>query len=87
MNSSAAYLFPEIQMLVRARKYIWVDRYCIDQDNALEKKMMLQSMDAIYENSFATLVALYGDSDRCGLPGVSSTSRAPQLRFNTQGGR
>ena len=48
---------------------------------------MLQYMDLIYENSFATIVALHGDDDQSGLPGVSSTPRTPQLSFSTENGR
>ena len=69
------------------KKYLWVDRYCINQDEASEKAMMLQYMDLIYEKSFATIVALHGDSDQSGLPGVSSIPRIPQLTFNTEKGR
>lgn len=69
------------------KKYLWVDRYCIDQDNASEKELMLQNMDLIYENSSATIVALYGDNDQSGLPGVSSTPRSPQPCFKTENGR
>ncbi|KAF7508786.1 hypothetical protein GJ744_008663 [Endocarpon pusillum] len=48
---------------------------------------MLQHMDLIYENSFATIVALYSDDDESGLAGVSSTARTPQLCFKTENGR
>jgi hypothetical protein len=29
--------------------YLWVDRYCINQNGGLEKKIMIQNMDQIYE--------------------------------------
>src|SRR5205085_1041572 len=52
-------------------RYLWVDKYCINQNDDEEKKMMLQSMDHIYQNAEATIVAIYGDNDRAGLPGIS----------------
>jgi hypothetical protein len=69
------------------RKYLWLDRYCIDQNNAAEKEMMIQNMDSIYENAEATIVALYGEDDQSGLPGISSIGRTPQPSFETGSGR
>ena len=69
------------------KRYLWVDRYCIDQGNETEKDSMLLNMDIIYESAWATLVALHGDNDQAGLPGVSSTPRSQQLSFKTDTGR
>lgn len=66
-------------------KYLWVDKYCINQNADEEKKMMLRSMDQIYQNAEATIVAAYGDNDRAGLPGVS-VPRDPQPLFKTASG-
>jgi hypothetical protein len=68
------------------RKYLWVDRYCIDQNNAAEKEMMIQNMDSIYENAEATIVALYGEDDQSGLPGISSIGRTPQPSLRQEAG-
>ena len=68
------------------RKYLWVDRYCIDQQDETEKKMMIDNMDLIYESADATIVALYGDHDESGLPGVS-IPRATQPVFDMGTGR
>src|SRR6201996_7451514 len=68
------------------RRYLWVDRYCIDQEDSLERHSMIHSMDTIYENSEATIVALHGDNDESGLPGVSTTPRSSQLRMQTEKG-
>ena len=43
-------------------------------------------MDSIYQNAQATIVALFGENDDSGLPGVSKTSRARQPRFRTRRG-
>jgi hypothetical protein len=69
------------------RKYLWVDRYCIDQDNASEKEFMIRNMDLIYENSETTIVASYGEDDQSGLPGVSTVLRTQQPSFETANGR
>lgn len=41
-------------------RFLWVDRYCIDQNNLQVKELMLEHMDLIYERSIATIVALSG---------------------------
>ena len=69
------------------RRYLWVDRYCINQDDADEKEAVLRIMDLIYERSIATIVALHGDNDQSGLPGVSSIARTPQSSLDTGKGR
>ena len=65
------------------RKYLWVDKYCINQDEISEKSMMIRNMDQIYENAEATIVAIYGKNDKAGLPGVSKTLRKPQPCLQT----
>ena len=68
-------------------RYIWIDKYCIRQGDTVEKALTIQNMDIIYENSDATLVAVHGDSEKAGFPGVSSTQREHQLSFSHQGRR
>jgi hypothetical protein len=63
-------------------RYLWVDRYCINQEDPMEKILMLHNMDQIYENAELTIVALHGDSDLAGLPGVSRVPREQQPRFD-----
>jgi hypothetical protein len=69
------------------QRYLWVDKYCIKQEDGPEKELMIRSMDQIYENAEATIVALYGDNDDSGLPGVSMVSRSAQSFVSTAGGR
>jgi Heterokaryon incompatibility protein (HET) len=54
---------------------LWVDRYCIDQQNLDEKHEQIQNMDQIYEGATLTLVAVAGTNADCGLPGVHGLSR------------
>ena len=74
-------------MLELGRRYLWVDRYCISQQDRAEKKMMIDNMDLIYESADATLVALHGDHENSGLPGVSTLSRLVQPSFDTGTGQ
>ena len=57
-------------------KYLWVDRYCIPQDDVEERHRQIQQMGTIYRNSALTIVACAGSDPQYGLPGVSK-SRTP----------
>jgi hypothetical protein len=63
-------------------QYLWVDRYCINQNDHEEKELMIGRMDQIYESGEATIVAADGENDEAGLPGVSVT-RIPQSHLRT----
>ena len=69
------------------RKYLWVDRYCINQQDKSDRRTMIDNMDLIYANADVTLVSLHGDHDQSGLPGVSKLSRATQPIFDMGTGR
>ncbi|TGO62304.1 hypothetical protein BOTNAR_0115g00090 [Botryotinia narcissicola] len=44
-------------------RYLWVDRYCIDQDpNSPHMQSMIDHMDLVYSNARATIVAASGNS-------------------------
>ena len=68
------------------RRYLWVDKYCINQNDETEKRMMLRNMDLIYENAEVTIIAMSGGDDGAGLPGVSRQPRTLQPRFGTARG-
>jgi hypothetical protein len=59
-------------------RYIWIDRYCIDQENDVEKQIQIQQMDLVYQRAVVTIVAAAGIDPNFGLPGVSDTPRIPQ---------
>lgn len=59
-------------------KYLWVDKYCINQSDPKELEDQLKQMDLIYLNAELTIVGGSGHSSRAGLPGVSSVERLPQ---------
>lgn len=56
------------------KRYLWIDRLCIVQDDMDTKAEQLDAMGVIYHRAFLTIVAL-GDGVTRGLPGVSSRPR------------
>lgn len=56
-------------------RYLWIDRYCIHQNNHQEKHTLIQNMGYIYANSYVTLIASSSDNPSQGLPGVSIKHR------------
>ncbi|KAM7213632.1 Heterokaryon incompatibility protein (HET) domain containing protein [Rhypophila decipiens] len=61
-------------------RYLWVDRYCIPQDDPIAKHLQLRGMDVIYQHAFFTIIAAAGDNPHHGLPGVRDTPRNTQLQ-------
>ncbi|KAK3343095.1 heterokaryon incompatibility protein-domain-containing protein [Neurospora tetraspora] len=60
-------------------RYLWVDRYCIPQEDGAAKHIQILNMGRIYSNSILTIIAAAGDGPEYGLPGVSSRSRIAQV--------
>ncbi|KAM3074697.1 hypothetical protein ACMFMG_008120 [Clarireedia jacksonii] len=58
-------------------RWLWVDRLCIDQENAEEKAWLISKMGDIYEGAEFTIVGAAGDA-RTGLPGVTNAKREAQ---------
>ena len=69
--------------------YIWIDRYCIDQQNDAEKHHLIKNMGAVYRGATLTIIAAAGDSPYSGLPGINGTPRRQQysLAVGTSGQR
>jgi hypothetical protein len=71
-NSSAFWGYPErIPATVRDAidltgklgcRYLWVDRFCIVQDDPETKEHQLQNMASIYANAYLTIIAGVGDA-------------------------
>jgi hypothetical protein len=59
-------------------KYLWVDKYCIDQKDPDDVSRQIAQMDRIYENATATIVAASCSISDGGLPGVSTALRETQ---------
>lgn len=59
-------------------RYLWCDKYCIDQDDEPSKVHQIQNMDIIFKGADATLVAAAGQGADFGLPGVNARPRNEQ---------
>ena len=55
--------------------YIWVDRYCIPQDDEDRKRALISKMGLIYSCATLTVIAAAGENPESGLPGVETTKR------------
>ncbi|KAM3067281.1 hypothetical protein ACMFMF_009779 [Clarireedia jacksonii] len=55
--------------------YIWVDRYCIPQDDEHRKRVLISKMGLIYSCATLTVIAAAGEDPEYGLPGVGTTKR------------
>lgn len=65
------------------KRYLWVDRYCIPQSDISQRREAILNMNQIYAGAEVTIVALYGNNIRAGLPGVSSISRSGLQQVST----
>ena len=92
-NKSVLRLPNEIPLTIRdaiqvtkalGYRFLWVDRYCIDQSSEAEKQLQCSRMGDIYAGSQVTIFALGFDSNY-GLPGVSSRPRFWQQQCTTIG--
>ncbi|KAJ4293350.1 hypothetical protein N0V90_008632 [Kalmusia sp. IMI 367209] len=65
-------------------RYLWVDRYCIDQNDRNDKHTQIAQMDLIYSSAKLTIIAAAGEHPDNGLPGINGTVRSQQqaLRIN-----
>jgi hypothetical protein len=66
-------------------QYLWIDKFCIDQDAAELKHDQIQQMDAIYKNSQLTIISAAGQDESYGLPGVGSRGRPHQFLAQING--
>ncbi|KAF7920845.1 uncharacterized protein EAE98_008874 [Botrytis deweyae] len=62
-------------------RFIWVDRYCIRQDDP-EKHRLILSMDEIYAKAYITITAAAGKTAADGLPGISTIPPAFMKDWN-----
>jgi hypothetical protein len=52
-------------------RYLWVDRYCIDQMSTMDKTLQIKQMGHIYASAHLTIIAAAGNDPTYGLPGVT----------------
>jgi hypothetical protein len=65
-------------------QWLWVDRFCIVQDDAITKGAQINAMDIIYGMAVFTLVAAVDPAKATGLPGVRGRPRASFLENDTR---
>jgi hypothetical protein len=66
-------------------RYLWVDRYCIDQNATAQRHHLIMNMDSVYEGAEVTLIDAAGKNADSGLPGIGSTSRRLQPKITLGG--
>lgn len=59
-------------------RYLWVDRYCLDQSDKADLQAQLNNMGGIYRHCFSCIVGAAGEDADYGLPGVSKQRPAHQ---------
>lgn len=66
------------------KQYLWIDRYCIIQDDNDNKHAQINAMADIFALSELTIIVCSGASVRCGIPGVKENRqvRTNQISFN-----
>jgi hypothetical protein len=62
-------------------RYLWVDRLCIDQEDAQTKHFLISNMDVVYRSAEITIIAAAGSTADHGLPGVGTAKRKPQPKI------
>ncbi|KAI1467828.1 HET-domain-containing protein [Daldinia caldariorum] len=67
--------------------YLWVDKFCIAQDQPAVKHGQIMQMDAVYANSELVIIAAAGQDENYGLPGVSCRPRVVMPTVETKGVR
>ncbi|KAI0407009.1 heterokaryon incompatibility protein-domain-containing protein [Xylaria palmicola] len=66
-------------------RYLWVDKFCVDQHDSTKKHQQIMHMDSVYQNAALTIIAAAGRDERYGLPGVSITRPIQQACFEGDG--
>lgn len=64
--------------------YLWVDRFCIYQNDIEKKLQQINTMDLVYQCAQVTLIAVCNDLS-LGLPGAGRTARCPQPSLEVGG--
>lgn len=70
------------------QRYLWIDRFCIVQDDEEGKAIHINNMASIYSNAHFTLVVAIGDGAEHGLRGIESLTppRGTITQFNSANG-
>ncbi|KAH7082095.1 heterokaryon incompatibility protein-domain-containing protein [Paraphoma chrysanthemicola] len=52
-------------------RYLWIDRYCIPQNDPHVRAIQIKRMNEIYSNAYVVIIACAGADPHYGLPGIS----------------
>lgn len=66
-------------------RYLWVDRYCIDQSDHAQKHSIIQQMGKVYNGASVTFIAAAGSNPQHGLPGVRTRGRSLHVEVCLKG--
>lgn len=59
-------------------QYLWIDKFCINQEDPIIRHEQIKRMDSIYENAVLTIIAAAGQDAHYGLPGVGLRAKKEQ---------
>lgn len=68
-------------VLALGYKHLWVNRYCVPQEDGPKKMELIGNMGLVYETAILTLIAAAGGSPEYGLLGVTQIRRHLQISF------
>lgn len=68
-------------------RYLWVDRYCIEQSDEVTRHSQISQMHLIYQNTSLTIIAAAAKDAESSLPGVSNVPRRHQPQAVVYGHR
>ncbi|KAG8160904.1 hypothetical protein KVR01_009168 [Diaporthe batatas] len=63
-------------------RYLWIDKYCIPQNDFQERSRMISQMDQVYSSASITIIDASGEDAQSGLPGVSNFAFRSQRRLH-----
>ncbi|KAE9375807.1 HET-domain-containing protein [Stipitochalara longipes BDJ] len=65
--------------------FLWVDMYCVNQDDLVDVEKQIRHMDLVYKYAQATIIAASGSDPNFGLPGLSSFRAPHQVTIDMEG--
>ncbi|KAH7087589.1 heterokaryon incompatibility protein-domain-containing protein [Paraphoma chrysanthemicola] len=70
--------------LLMGYHFLWIDRYCIDQNDPEQKHDQISNMDQVFSGADLVIIAAAGEDPHYGLPGISTRARKHQRTIETE---